>query len=763
MKKWKLLGKRAAAFLLGAVMAVNPGLAGTAAESLLGIVSYAEERTASVNATNLNVRSGPGTSYQALAKLSKGAPVTVLGEQTGTDGVVWYQIRYSGSGGEQTGYVSSKYIKFPTAIKSDSDFESYLTKQGFPESYKQGLRELHAQYPNWTFTAFQTNLDWNTALKNESVIGRNLVASSSISSWKSTETGAYDWGTGTWPGFDGSSWVQASSDIIAYYMDPRNFLNDKYIYQFMKQSYDSSLHTKTGLQNMVSGTFLSGTVSGGSSVSAGTGSSSGSSSSGSATGPGSSSGSSGSSAGLSSPIASISDHKTERVAATNGPGMAGDGFSSNNADGETAPVSSGTSNKSSGTTSSTAGTTSGSTSAPGSSTTGTTSGSTSSGRTSAPGSGTSSSSGTSTGVAQQSAIGTSYVDIIMNAASESGVNPYILASMILQEQGSQGTGRSISGTVSGYQGYYNFFNIEAYQSGSMSAVERGLWWASQSGTYLRPWNSIEKSIRGGSVYYGENYVKKGQDTLYLKKFNVQGSSPYKHQYMTNVEGAAGEGAKLARAYTDEMKKQALVFKIPVFNNMPETACVKPTVTGSPNNKLSGITIDGYSLTPTFNKDTEKYDLIVDSSVSSVNIRATAIDSKAAVSGAGSISLGSGTTIVKIQVKAENGDVRTYQVSIAKGNGNGSTTVVSPSTGSSTGSSSSGFTTTGSTVGPGGSTGISNSGSSFGTTGPGSTNSGSQSSYPEGASGSGKLVTSSTGTSGSYPEGATGSGKLVTGN
>ena len=43
MKKWKLLGKRAAAFLLGAVMAVNPGLAGTAAESLLGIVSQCDK------------------------------------------------------------------------------------------------------------------------------------------------------------------------------------------------------------------------------------------------------------------------------------------------------------------------------------------------------------------------------------------------------------------------------------------------------------------------------------------------------------------------------------------------------------------------------------------------------------------------------------------------------------------------------------------------------------------------------------------------
>ena len=86
----------------------------------------------------------------------------------------------------------------------------------------------------------------------------------------------------------------------------------------------------------------------------------------------------------------------------------------------------------------------------------------------------------------------------------------------------------------------------------MSAIiTGGLWYASQSGSYGRPWNSIEKSIIGGATYYSENFLKNGQDTFYLKKFNVQGSSPYKHQYMTNVEGAAGEGAKLARAYTDE--------------------------------------------------------------------------------------------------------------------------------------------------------------------------------------------------------------------
>ena len=123
--------------------------------------------------------------------------------------------------------------------------------QGFPESYKPGLRELHAQYPNWVFTAQHTGVDWNSAIENESVITRNLVANSSISSWKSTADGAYNWDTSTWNGFDGASWVQASPDIIRYYMDPRNFLNEKYIFQFLLQSYNASAHTTAGLESMV--------------------------------------------------------------------------------------------------------------------------------------------------------------------------------------------------------------------------------------------------------------------------------------------------------------------------------------------------------------------------------------------------------------------------------------------------------------------------------------------------------------------------------
>ena len=731
--------KRILALMLGAVLLGDcAARTGTMISGLS--LAYAATGSATVNATTLNVRSTPGTTGSVVKKLAYGAAVTVVSETAGSDGKTWYKIQFSSGSGTQEGYVRSDYIKFPVSYSYDSTFENYLNSQGFPESYKVSLRTLHAEHPTWVFQAQKTGLNWSDVMAAEGAVGTNLVSKSSISSWKSTEYGAYDWNTGTWTGFDGSSWVAASKDIVAYYMDPRNFLNDTYVFQFLHHAYDSNAQTREGLTSLITGTFLEKTPesttaapqsvqetigSGSSPVVNNSGSTgtSGSLQQGESYGPGMSTGtsggtSSGSSSGsqgvsLEGPGSTVSSTISQRKVITTalpeveyGPGMDASSITDDN-----------------------------------------------------------------TGASNTSPVptGQTYVDIIMKAAAQTGVNPYVLGAMILQEQGTGKSG-SISGKTAGYEGYYNFFNVGAFASGSMSAITRGLWYASQSGSYGRPWNSIEKSIIGGATYYSENFLKNGQDTFYLKKFNVQGSNLYKHQYMTNVEGAAGEGAKLARAYTDAMKKQALVFKIPVFNNMPETACAKPTVNGSPNNKLSGITIDGYSLTPTFSKDTEKYDLVVDSSVSSVNIRATAIDSKATVSGAGTISLGSGTTIVKIVVKAENGDTRTYQVSIAKGNGNGSTTIVSPSTGSSTGSQS------GSTVGPGGSTGTSSSGStsgsSSGTSGPGSSTSGTQSSYPEGASGSGKLVTTSSGTTGtsgstnpgstgSYPEGASGSGKLVT--
>lgn len=789
------------------------------------ITSYAET-TAKVNATTLNVRSGPGTTYSIVGKVTNGTLVSVTGTTTGSDGKTWNQISFTGSGGNQaTGYVMASYLKAPTAYTSDMNFESYLTEQGFPESYKAGLRQLHAEYPNWVFTAQHTNLDWETVISNESVVGRNLVYSSSLSSWKSTADGAYDWDTSTWPGFDSSSYVAASEDIIRYYMDPRNFLDDKYVFQFLLHTYDSSAQTAEGLQSMVKDTFLSGSasVSGNVSGVSGTGGSSGgpgevgpgvsgtsgsSSSSASLTGPGgtsgnsstSNSGSSSGGASLTGPGSTSGNNSTSNSGSSlNGVSLTGPGGASgNNSTSSGGNSLNGVSLTSPGSTSGTGGTSGGGSSSSGVSLTAP--GSLSStkeingvgsfmpgasiskkettrvataigpGMTGGPGGSSSSdSSGSPTpsggpGVSSSSGGTASYVDIIMNAGAQTGVNPYVLAAMILQEQGNSGTGRSISGTVAGYTGYYNFFNIEAYQSGSMDAVSRGLWYASQSGSYGRPWNSVDRSILGGASYYATNYVNAGQDTFYLKKFNVQGSNLYKHQYMTNIQGAASEGAKLAEAYGSELKKTALEFKIPVYQNMPETACAKPTTDGSPNNKLSGLGVDGFAITPTFNRDTTSYDLIVDPSVSEITINAVPLSSTASISGTGTIQLQSGNNEIKVSVTAQNGSVREYLIHVVRqdngpthnsalgsginGSGSGnsgygpgySSVGAGPGTGSGTGPGvSSGSSGTVSQPSSGGAAGTGPSGSSqsqaVSGTGPGQSNGGSSSENTGGPGGS----------------------------
>ena len=733
MKKRKI--KRAVAGAMALLMMINalPGTDGW----FHSMTSYAS--TARVNATSLNVRSGPGTTYSIVGKLTNGNTVTVLGHTTGADGKTWSQIQFAGTGGvDTTGYVLSTYLKSPTSYSHDGNFESYLTSQGFPESYKDGLRLLHAEYPNWVFTAQHTNLDWNTVIENESVVGRNLVYTSSISSWKSIADGAYNWDTSTWPGFDSSSYVAASSDIIKYYMDPRNFLDDKYVFQFLTHSYDSSAQTAEGLKSMVQGTFLSGSTtatgtsgssssgsSGGPGVSGSTGSSS---SSASLTGPGVSGSSSSSSSSSSNSSSSTSSGSSNSGVSLTGPG------SGSSSSGSTSSSSSSKSNVSFEAPGKTSSSNSNvklegpsasiskkeadrvTTIAPGMS--------------DGPGGSSDSSSsssdnsnigpGYSSAVSNTETTTASYVDILMNAASKSGVNPYVLAAMILQEQGTNGTGKCISGTVAGYQGYYNFFNIEAYQSGSMDAISRGLWYASQSGSYERPWNSRDRAIIGGAEYYGTNYVKVGQDTFYLKKFNVQGSNLYKHQYMTNIQAAAAEGAKLAEAYGTSLKQSVLEFKIPVYNNMPSTACAKPTTDGSPNNKLSGLGVDGFALTPTFSRDVTSYDLIVNPSVTEVTVNAVPLSSTASISGTGTIQLQSGNNEITISVKAQNGTVREYQIHVVRQD-NGPTHNSALGSGIS-GSSSSGSSSSGSNYGPGYSSASSNnqtsSSGSDSTTGPG---------------------------------------------
>ncbi len=584
---------------------------------LSGLTAMADNRSAVIRGSVVNVRTSPSTDAGKAGALSSNTSITVTAEVQGSDGYTWYAI----TGGGISGYVRSDYVKFPTQYTGDADFESYLNQQGFPESYKNGLRQLHAEFPNWVFKAFHTNLDWNTVLDAELSGTGSLVESSSISSWKSTDAGKYDWNTSTWPGFDGATWVAASREIVAYYMDPRNFLDESYVFQFLEQSYKENVQTLSGLQTMLKGSFMEGSVS---------------LTNDSVLRSGSSTSTSASTVTNTASSTASSVSGSDGVIDFSGPGEAG---TDSTAVASAKATASAESSASDGTVISSAG--------PGG-----TAASSASTDSSMPGGSVSSDSSRSQA---------GYAEIIMEAAQQSGVSPYVLAAMILQEQGS-----GSSGSISGQSGYYNYFNVGAYATSDMTAIQRGIWYASQSGSYNRPWTSIEKSIVGGALFYAENYLNAGQNTLYLKKWNVQGSNMYKHQYMTNVPGAAEEGAKLSAAYSSDMKSAAHEFSIPVYLNMPESAAAKPTGDGSPNNKLSSLSVSGFTLTPGFSMDTEQYTLVVDPSVTEVNVSASQAESHAQISGTGTVTLAEASTVVSITVTAQNGSTRTYRITINKG-------------------------------------------------------------------------------------------------
>ena len=176
-----------------------------------------------------------------------------------------------------------------------------------------------------------------------------------------------------------------------------------------------------------------------------------------------------------------------------------------------------------------------------------------------------------------------YSDLILRAGRTSQVSSFHLASRIKQEVGPFLTHDSISGTVSGYEGLYNFYNIGATSSSEpMGAIRNGLQYAKDGkgasqttkDKYLIPWNTKERAITGGGIFIGSSYINIGQDTIYLQKFHVRstnGGELFWHQYMTNVLAPYSEAKLIYNGYANSgMLDENMSFIIPVYNNMPSS-------------------------------------------------------------------------------------------------------------------------------------------------------------------------------------------------
>ena len=182
-----------------------------------------------------------------------------------------------------------------------------------------------------------------------------------------------------------------------------------------------------------------------------------------------------------------------------------------------------------------------------------------------------------------------YADLILRAAQTSKVSSYHLASRIKQEVGPFLSHSSISGKVPGYEALYNFYNIGATSSSEpMGAIINGLKYARDGNgandatktKYQIPWNTKERAITGGGIFIGSSYINIGQDTIYLQKFHVvdnRGGELFWHQYMTNVLAPYSEANIIYKGYINSnLIDTDMTFVIPIYNNMPELPCKRPS-------------------------------------------------------------------------------------------------------------------------------------------------------------------------------------------
>ena len=87
---------------------------------------------------------------------------------------------------------------------------------------------------------------------------------------------------------------------------------------------------------------------------------------------------------------------------------------------------------------------------------------------------------------------------------------------------------------------------------------------------------------------------------------------------------------------------------------------------SGNNKLSSLSVNGGTLNPKFNSNTESYSISVPYSISSLTINAKAEDAKAKVTISNNNLVAEETTAVKVIVTAENGSTKTYTINATRG-------------------------------------------------------------------------------------------------
>lgn len=255
------------------------------------------------------------------------------------------------------------------------------------------------------------------------------------------------------------------------------------------------------------------------------------------------------------------------------------------------------------------------------------------------------------------------------------INPVALASRVRQEQGS-GTSAMISGNYPGYEGLYNYFNIQATGSTRDQIIQNGLKEAQNGSTFMLPdgttssgaWDTPTKAIIGGALKFANLYILKNQNTLYAQKFDYDGkyNGKYWHQYMTNIMAPYSEGNQVRRSYSRSgQMNNNFVFLIPVYDERP-AASPKPQERKNQNSCLKSLTVNDQEVITAFDKTQKDFYYSVGEKTVYANVRVKTASSSATLKFSNIGSMSHKVEVSTITVTAEDGTQTQYRLFVGRG-------------------------------------------------------------------------------------------------
>lgn len=165
----------------------------------------------------------------------------------------YYYVKYTNPKGiSYNGYVCADYVK--TSIDT-SKYEKEFHDAGIPEIYYEKLTLLKETHPNWIFTGYKTGLNWEDVIANESIVGMSYIQSSNPL-YLSLDEGSYNISTNTYNMMETGGWYAANKKTVAYYMDPRNFMDEKQIFMFENLGYNATYQTEEAVNSVLENTDL---------------------------------------------------------------------------------------------------------------------------------------------------------------------------------------------------------------------------------------------------------------------------------------------------------------------------------------------------------------------------------------------------------------------------------------------------------------------------------------------------------------------------